>query len=273
PFTPVTPVGPGAPTGPVISTARVMRRRRRPPVGLLIAGAGGVVAVLVGLLLFVTQSGPFAPQPATTVAKQDNPPTRQTTPAGRITMRGPATVPSNYRSPDPVEITTPYYIDDAATPSMSTPGMSSPEMTEGESDPETEAAVDHALLSVRYYLAKRDLDQADLQLAAAEAALAKAASKRADMQRVKALTQYVKQFWEAVRTAAQSLESGDQVTIAGITVGVVEVLPDGIVLRQSGQNTTHNYREMRSGLALGLAERALRKGDAATELVLGAFKA
>jgi len=63
------------------------------------------------------------------------------------------------------------------------------------------------------------------------------------------------------------------VTIAGITVGVVEVQPDGVILRQNGQNVTHKYRDMRTGLALGLAERALRPGDAATELVLGAFKA
>jgi hypothetical protein len=133
--------------------------------------------------------------------------------------------------------------------------------------------VDHALMSVRYYLARRDFDQATLQLAAAETATAKAPNKKADVQRVQSLAQYVTQFWDAVRAAVQPLESGEQLMIAGITVGVVEVQPDGVVLRQNGQNITHKYRDMRTGLAVGLAERSLQKGDAATELVLGAFKA
>lgn len=278
PVTPVTPVAP-VPGGPVVSTSRVIRRRRRPPTGLLVCGGIGVLAVLVGALLFVTQSGPFAPQPKPQVAQRTSAAPKPAKPAGssgKITMRGPATVPSDtYRSPSEVDLipsTAPIAAEalEMASPGGNASMQATPQM---ESDPAAEAAVDHALMSVRYYLARRDFDQADLQLAAAEAAATKAPNKKADVQRVQSLAQYVKQFWDAVRAAVQSLESGDQVTIAGITVGVVEVQPDGVVLRQNGQNITHKYRDMRTGLAVGLAERSLQKGDAATELVMGAFKA
>lgn len=141
-----------------------------------------------------------------------------------------------------------------------------------KNDPMAAAAVDHALMGARYYLALRDLEQAEKQLALADEHAANAPDKKADILRVKSLAHYVKLFWQAVRDAAEGLQPGEQVTIAGIVVGVVEITPESIILRQAGQNITHYYRDMKTGLAEGLAERVLRKGDPAAELIWGAFK-
>ena len=143
---------------------------------------------------------------------------------------------------------------------------------EPETNPAAVAAVDHALMSVRYFLARRDFEEAEKYLAVATTQSAEAPEKKADVIRVRALTHYVKSFWQAVRDSAQTLLSGEQVTISGITVGVVEVNAESLTLRQAGQNITHYYADMKSGLALGLAKLLFRDGDPANELILGAFK-
>jgi hypothetical protein len=143
-------------------------------------------------------------------------------------------------------------------------------------DPQGDASAAQALMAARYFLAHRDLKAAADQLAAA-ARLPLSAARAAEAERVRMLYQYVEAFWKSVHESGNSLQSGEQITLLNgpgdkqITVGVVEVTPTELTLRVAGKNETYPYASMKSGLAFGLAERWLKKGDAGTSLALGAF--
>jgi tetratricopeptide (TPR) repeat protein len=141
-----------------------------------------------------------------------------------------------------------------------------------EPDPAAVAAARTALQAARYYLAHRDLDRAQEQLTLASRTDTSRALG-AELQRVQHMHNYVSEFWKAVRRAVGALTPGDQITIQDITVGVVEILPNGVILRRNGRNERHTYDDMKSGLALGLAESVLDRGDPVTHIVLGAFLA
>jgi curved DNA-binding protein CbpA len=158
----------------------------------------------------------------------------------------------------------------APPPNGDNPPMPNPPSVQPDSP--AASATRQALQAARYYLAHRDMDRALEQLTLASRSDPTAALG-AELQRVQRMHNYVSEFWKAVRRAVGMLTPGDQVTIQNITVGVVEILPNGVILRRNGRNERHTYDDMKSGLALGLAESVLDRNDAVTHLVLGAFLA
>ncbi len=143
-------------------------------------------------------------------------------------------------------------------------------------DPQQLLQIAQALDAARYYLAQREMDSAKAQIDLAKKSdPTKAKAKeiaRADM-----LRDLVRQFWDAVHKSVKSLQSAEELTLPGkngpVTFVVVEIEPDGLTIKIGGTLETCHYKTMKSGLAYGLAERWLNKGDAVSLMVLGAFKA
>ncbi len=174
-----------------------------------------------------------------------------------VTMPIPMPVPTPMPEPTPTPVPMPVPMPKPAEPMPNTAAV---------------AAFDHALMSVRYFLGQRDFTEANARLKLAVAAQKQVPERAEDLRRVQLVAEYVEAFWRAAKEGGSRLVPAEQATIAGITVGVVEVGPESITLRQAGQNIVHSYQTMKGGLAVGLAERVLRKGDPAAELMLGAFK-
>ena len=122
----------------------------------------------------------------------------------------------------------------------------------------------------REALAARDLAAADKQL---EAASAHASSPEllARLEAVRLLRDYVDGFWKAVRESAKTLKGGEEFTVRGKVVAIVDARRDEIVLRAAGQNRTYKLNELPPHMATALAERWLDKDDANSKVYVGAF--
>ena len=151
-----------------------------------------------------------------------------------------------------------------------------PQPSEGmtpEQKAKQEAELKRLLLAVRYQLGHRNLKAAQALLKRAETISNRLSDSPVaeEYERVATLAHYVEQFWHAVAEGVRGLASVDQVTIDGITVGVVEVTPRSITLRQAGRNRTYTLQTMPTGLAVGLAQRWLDQSQASSYLILGAY--
>ena len=126
------------------------------------------------------------------------------------------------------------------------------------------------LALAREALAARDLAAADKQL---EAASAHASSPEllARLEAVRLLRDYVDGFWKAVRESAKTLKGGEEFTVRGKVVAIVDARRDEIVLRAAGQNRTYKLNELPPHMATALAERWLDKDDANSKVYVGAF--
>ncbi|MBI1903454.1 MAG: hypothetical protein HYS13_20315 [Planctomycetia bacterium] len=263
---------------------------------LVLAGVPAALLIAAGLLLmYVTETGPFRPK-SEKVASSTPGTSGSTTPAKSGTTPGgdgrnpavpqagsnpgdtpePTTNSGDKPMPDPMagtptETPKPPPPD---TPSVPTETPKPPSDTpkppaDPPSDPKVDKAVAEALMAVRFYLAHRDLEAAKAQLESAR----KIAAPRhaAELDRVGRLHHYVAEFWRAVAESIKMLDGGDQITIAGITLGIVETGPDLLIVRQNGRNRTYRMEDMPRGLAHGLAERWLNKDEAASPLLMAAF--
>ncbi len=122
-------------------------------------------------------------------------------------------------------------------------------------------------------MSRRDLQAAQAALGQAQKLVQNSddSALKDQVARVESLLHYLKQFWNAVRQALRELDGGDQIRVGTTVVGVVEVGPDHIVIRQAGRNRTFALQSLPSVLALALAENWLNKQDPVSYLVLGAF--
>jgi hypothetical protein len=263
--------------GPTVMARPKLGSRERPS-ALLMVGAPLAGIVAIGLLfLFLTDRGPFSSS------------------SGRHVATGPETLDPpkvSHQIEKPHEVnpqpendpTKNKPIPPPESKKQSTEPM--PEMApepkvalgpkkEVSSDPpktETNELIAAALMSARYLAAHRDLAKAKEMIALAQRN-DRAGAHSKQISPVVALVHYVDQFWKAVKDQCKDLPAGSSVTIQNITVGVVEAGPDYIILRRAGVNERHVFAEMKSGLAYGLAELYLKKGDAVSHIVLGAFLA
>jgi hypothetical protein len=253
---------------------------------LMMVGVPAVLLVAAGLLLmYVTETGPFRQGPANVASRtagRSGPTTPAESGSSGVAPKAGGSQPFEPKT-DPGEnplraptSSTPTETPErpASVPAVTTEPLAPPADTpEPPSDPPPDAKLDRAvtdaLMAARFYLAQRDLEAAKAQVENAK----KLAESRhaAQVDRVTRLHHYVAEFWRAVAESIKSLDGGDQITIAGITVGVVETGPDFLIVRQSGRNRTYRVEDMPRGLAHGLAERWLNKDDAASPLILAAF--
>jgi hypothetical protein len=127
-----------------------------------------------------------------------------------------------------------------------------------------------ALALARAALASRDLAAADKQLAAADAQ-ATSPELVARVAAARLVRDYVDGFWKAVRESAKTLKGGEEFTVQGKIIAIVDASPDRIVLRAAGQNREFKLNEVPPHMATALAERWLDKNDANSKVFVGAF--
>ena len=121
-------------------------------------------------------------------------------------------------------------------------------------------------------LGERNLDGADAELKKAEG-LAKLPEHQAKVERLKALSHYVREFWSAVGEACQGFQGGEEIQVKNTVVAVIERTPDSITLRVAGQSRRYAIRELPSGLAMAIADRWFDQGAASTRVIRGALYA
>jgi hypothetical protein len=93
-------------------------------------------------------------------------------------------------------------------------------------------------------------------------------------ERMELLTNYNEQFWDAVKEAVKSFESGTEIVVGSNVIIVVEVLPeDRIILRIAGRNQTFPIKELKAGIAMAIAEQWFKEGDPTALVMKGAYAA
>ena len=139
--------------------------------------------------------------------------------------------------------------------------------------PEELAALGKALKLGRAAVGEQNFEEADKFIAQAQS-LARLPEHQAMVARLKEIAGYVRQFRQAVEAAAQNFEAAESFTVGTSTrVAVVEVLPDKIILRHTGQNKVYPYAELPPGLAVAIADFKLDGNDPASRVIKGAFYA
>ncbi len=128
-----------------------------------------------------------------------------------------------------------------------------------------------ALTGARRSVGEQEFAIAESFLSKAEA-VAKLPVHQAQVERLRAIAAYVKQFSEAVVAAVKALNAGDSIKVGNSTiVAFVEARPDAVVLRVTGMNRTFKLNKLPAGLAIAIAETHLAEKDPATLLIKGAY--
>jgi len=129
-----------------------------------------------------------------------------------------------------------------------------------------------AMTRTRLALEQRQLDVAAAELAKAET-MARLPEHKAKVRRLKDLTHYVGQFWDAVDKGLSGLDSGHEIVAGDTRAIVVEVRPDVLILKKAGRSRHYPLDDLDPGLAVALADRWLDKSALSTKVIKGAFYA
>lgn len=123
---------------------------------------------------------------------------------------------------------------------------------------------------IRTALAQRDFEKGEEKLKEA-IKLAEPAEPGEELVRLQTLLQYSKEFWLAVLDGAKTLRAADELVIGDTRTAFVEFDGSVFVMRVNGKNVRYNRQSVPAKVALTLAERVLKPGDAANEAIIGAF--
>ncbi|MDA7978283.1 MAG: hypothetical protein MPJ50_05870 [Pirellulales bacterium] len=141
------------------------------------------------------------------------------------------------------------------------------------SDPLDAATVEilrTTLQESRQALGDRNFELAEQKIAAA-AALDPEGEFARERDAARLLAQLVGSFWGTVRNSVDTLQAADQIEVAGVPIGIVEVDGDGLRIRRDGTNERYDYATMPSGFAYALGEYAYQEESTSKNLVLAAF--
>ena len=128
------------------------------------------------------------------------------------------------------------------------------------------------LATARSAMARRDMPAAHQDLAAAKQ-LAVSPIEKQQCERVEVLVKSLDAFWQAVGDASARLRSGEEIEFGSDSVSVVEGRPELLTVREQGNIRLYAPQDLPPLLAVALAERGLKSGDAARDLHIGAFHA
>lgn len=93
----------------------------------------------------------------------------------------------------------------------------------------------------------------------------------AEIEQVRALLHYNKEFWHAANESWKGLIAGNEVTVNDEPIVVVETSADKLIIRSAGQNRVYTVENMPASLALALAEKWL-KNEPSSKAALGALQ-
>jgi hypothetical protein len=223
-----------------------------------------------------TDGNMVAPDPVETFAVKPAPGT------------GTSDVPGFPAAPDTAPTEPAFPTDQGSTPASVPDDTGFPIGSKTEPDPKvpfaapTEAvqptrdevtALAAALKAARTALFDHDFDGAEAELAKVES-LSKLPEHHEKYERLYLLTQYARNFREALSKAIQSLEAGDEIEVGTSTVvGVVNTAADRITIRLSGANRDYSLETLPPGLAVAIADKWLNQDDPVSLVVKGAYLA
>jgi hypothetical protein len=138
-------------------------------------------------------------------------------------------------------------------------------------DAKADETVTKALTAARAALAKNDVRGARTQIE--QARQAQASHRAVEIDRLEALAKYIEEFWRAVREGIKGAAVAGELTVKGKVMAVVEARRVALVLRVDGMNRTFPVNDLSPDMAYALAEGWLRKGEASTNIILGAYQA
>ena len=254
---------------------------RTPPTLLIFTGALTGLAVLLGFAVWIAFNDRWAatPLPTNLPAKLDEPlvadsadrtdrPDRPRPPSSKLPRSEPS--PGSQLpavEDDPVAPSRPLTPRRPRGPETMADLMGQPD--DGTIDMNT---VTGKLSAARLGMASRNLLAARTHVESAARA-ARTPTERLAVTRVQKLLGSLETFWDAVRQAAQRLESGEELLFGDAMIMVVEWEDDRLTVRAVGQNRSYTMETMPSQLAVVLAERRLPRGQPSTDLHIGSFLA
>ncbi|MEO8495469.1 MAG: hypothetical protein ABI614_10385 [Planctomycetota bacterium] len=256
---------------------------------LLGGSIGGLILVFAGVAIFLSgsQSNPSSPSVAAVTTSPLPVGTGESTSTfprrldempeserPKPTVFRPTTQPD--ASPTPSMEPAPPVTSAPVTPAPVTPTPPPPTPTPtpppapGPSRAELRALA-QALTTVRDAIGEQNFPVADREIAKASA-LAKSDEHKAKVVRLQLLRDYVGRYRAAISETLGRFRGGDQIDLGdGKTFGIVEVTPDLLVIRVSGQNRRYPMNELPLGLASLLAEMSLDKASLDTTAMKAAF--
>lgn len=155
----------------------------------------------------------------------------------------------------------------AASPVTDTPSMKDelPKPSQAEL-----VKLGRAMQKAREAIGEHDFDKADAFLEVASD-MPRLPEHQAMLDRLKLLSESVKDYRAAIQTSIGKLASGSSFEVGEQVVGVVETSPEKVILRVAGQNRTYTLRDMPVGLAAALAAQTLAPDDPNTLTLKGAY--
>jgi len=134
------------------------------------------------------------------------------------------------------------------------------------------AKLGQLLTDARAALGHRRLGEAAVKLNEAES-LAKTPAHKEMVQRLKTLSNYVNQFWNAFNEGLRGLESGNELVVGNKRVSIVSVTPETLTYRISGGNRTQRVDELSPEAVLVIADHWFDQTAATTNVFKGAYLA
>lgn len=134
------------------------------------------------------------------------------------------------------------------------------------------AALTEAMKTARLALTEGNVEEAQTQLAKVES-ITKLPEHQKMFERLKMLTDYNGQFWNAVAEAVKSFKSGSELMVGSQVLVVVEAGPDFLILRIAGKNQRFPIRELKAGIAVAVADQWFQPNDPAALVMKGAYAA
>jgi hypothetical protein len=123
----------------------------------------------------------------------------------------------------------------------------------------------------RRAVVERRLEEARKSLEAAHE-LALGSTLEPQVTRLSLITDHVDQFWQAFEAGLKDL-GGQEITLGGKLASVIEVRPKELLVRVEGRNRKFNRERLPTGIAIAVADRALKPEAGSSDLFRGAYLA
>jgi hypothetical protein len=271
------------------------RRKRSSGIFAAVLIVGGILSALGGLFYWQTRS--VRPLDALANAPRHSLPAPQTTSPGTKTEPvqpvGEHLPPALSPSPPPSETPRPTLVAEAPPPPQAAPDESAPAAQTArplsptpapkadekpspaakvEDTAERRAAFDRAVNHARAALVARDLQEAALRLDAAEANV-RLPAHLDEVKQLRALSEQLKLFFNAVRRGLAKYEPTEEINIGGLVAAIVDVGPDRVTLFIEGSKRNFTIASMPTAMVLFFARSGADENQPAAAAFFGAFHA
>jgi hypothetical protein len=157
-------------------------------------------------------------------------------------------------------------------PSAAEPQTAQPAPLDAKKSPAASTAFERAIADAREALAARDLSAASKHLAAAEK-LGSAPGQRDQVRQLRALSEQLALFLDAVRAGLKKYGATEEIDIDGTIAAIIETRMDGVTLFIEGSRRAYTIANMPAKVALFFARSAADEDDPRAAVFFAAFHA